>query len=89
MVELDERTPASKHMLVLRRADHDHFGDHIEVELGPRQQAHLFTRSLALAHLDATLKSQAAAQHFLVHDPAGMLRGYGVDTFAYVPAGRG
>jgi dienelactone hydrolase len=89
MVELYDRTPSSKQMLVLRHADHDHFGDHIEVELCPRHHAHLFTRGLALAHLDATLKSSAAARHFMADDPARVLRAYGVDAFSRAPASPG
>ena len=84
MVELFERTPSRKSMLILRQADHDHFGDHIEVELCPRQHAHLFTRGLALAHLDAALKNNPAAEHFLANDPAAVLRERGVDTGVYL-----
>jgi dienelactone hydrolase len=84
MVELYERTPSRKTMLILRHADHDHFGDQIEVELCPRHQAHLFTRGLALAHLDAVLKENDAAQTFMANDPAAVLRDFGVDARAYV-----
>jgi pimeloyl-ACP methyl ester carboxylesterase len=83
MVELYDRTPSSKQMFVLRHADHDHFGDHIEVELVPRQHAHLFTRSLALAHLEAALKSNAAASQFLHEDAAGVLQSRGVAVYAH------
>jgi dienelactone hydrolase len=83
MYELLERTPSSKAMLMLRHADHDHFGDHIEVELCPRQHAHLFTRGLALAHMDAVLKDNPAAQQFMAHDPAAVLRERGVNVIAH------
>jgi dienelactone hydrolase len=84
MYELFERTPASKQMLILRHADHDHFGDQIEVELVPKQHAHLFTRTLALAHLDAALKGSDGASRFMSGDPAGVLRTRGicVDTYS-------
>jgi dienelactone hydrolase len=83
IAELFERTPSRKQMLILRHADHDHFGDNIEVELCPRQHAHLFTRGLALAHMDAALKDDEAAQHFMAHDPAAVLRDRGVGAMAH------
>jgi dienelactone hydrolase len=81
--EMFARTPSTRQMLILRHADHDHFGDHIEVELCPRQHAHLFTRGLALAHLDAALKADHAARAFMAGDPAATLRERGVDASAY------
>jgi dienelactone hydrolase len=84
MEELFERTRSSKQMFILRHADHDHFGDHIEVELCPQQHAHLFTRGLALAHMDAALKGVRAAQHFMASNPAAVLRDRGVDALAYI-----
>ncbi|MGH9176792.1 MAG: alpha/beta hydrolase family protein, partial [Vicinamibacterales bacterium] len=84
MYELFERTPSRKTMFTLRHADHDHFGDHIEVALCPREHAHLFTRGLALAHLDAVLKEDRAAQQLIAHDPATILRERGVDATAYL-----
>lgn len=83
IIELYERTPSAKQLLILRHADHDHFGDHIEVELCPRYAAHLFTRSLALAHLDAVLKENQAARDFMAHDPTSVLREHGVDARAH------
>jgi dienelactone hydrolase len=89
MYELFERTPSARQMLILRHADHDHFGDHIEVELCPRQHTHLFTRGLALAHLDAALKETDAARRFMAEDPAAALRALGVDAIAYAPGTAG
>jgi dienelactone hydrolase len=86
MVELFARTPSHKQMFILRHADHDHFGDHIEVELCPRHHAHLFTRGLALAHLDAVLKENHAAQHFMANDPAAALRERGVEARTWTVA---
>ena len=88
MVELYDRTPSGKQMFVLRHADHDHFGDHIEVELVPRQHAHLFTRGLALAHLEATLKSNPSAQRFLEESPVAVLQSRGVAVYAHPHASR-
>jgi predicted dienelactone hydrolase len=65
--ELFERTPsANKQLFILRGADHLHFGDQVD-EPGacPAEQAHAFTRSLSLAHFDATLKARPEAQDFL------------------------
>jgi dienelactone hydrolase len=83
MYELFERTPSAKQLFILRHADHDHFGDHIEIELCPRHHAHLFTRGLALAHLDAVLKQERAARAMLAGDPAAELRRRGVDAVEY------
>jgi dienelactone hydrolase len=83
MHELFERTPPSKQMLILRHADHDHFGDQIEVELCPKQHAHLFTRSLTLAHLNAALKESDGASRFMADDPAVVLQERGVQVDAY------
>jgi dienelactone hydrolase len=80
IVELYDRTPSSKYLFALRYADHDHFGDHIEVELCPKQHAHLFTRGLALAHFEAFLGSNVSARAFLAADPAAVLRARGVDV---------
>jgi dienelactone hydrolase len=87
MHELFDRTPSAKNMFVLQHADHDHFGDHFEPELCPRWAAHLFTRSLALAHLDASLRSDPGAAEFLSSDPAAVLRARGVPVVAYSPSG--
>src|SRR5262249_22244081 len=77
MYDILDRVPSSKDLLILRYADHDHFGDHIEAPLCPREHAQLFTRGLALAHLDAFLKEDAAARQFMTGDPAAELRARG------------
>jgi dienelactone hydrolase len=82
--ELFERTPSSKRMFVLRRAGHGHFGDRIDEAGGcPPGSAHLFTRGLALAHLDAALKGDDGARRFLDADPVAALRARGVDALSY------
>jgi pimeloyl-ACP methyl ester carboxylesterase len=81
--ELFERTPSSKRMLILRNADHGHFGDEIEPGQCPPEQAHLFTRALALGHMDAVLKEEAGARWLLTNDPAAVLRERGVDAIEY------
>ncbi|MBI4751782.1 MAG: dienelactone hydrolase family protein [Acidobacteria bacterium] len=93
MYELFDRTPAPKQMVILRRADHLHFMDHVEeiheavrkmsfpgelawlpkemqpiTELCSGDEAHLFVRGLTLAHLDARLNRNEAAQRFLLSD---------------------
>jgi len=84
MYELFERTPSSKRMFILRGAGHGHFGDQIEEdEHCKREHAHLFTLGLGLAHLDAVLKQNPAAQRFLASDPTAALRERGVDSIAY------
>jgi hypothetical protein len=54
-------------------------------ELCPAAQAHAFTRGLALAHLDATLRADAAAREFLDGDVAAALAGRGVEADEYRP----
>jgi dienelactone hydrolase len=83
--ELFERTPARKRMFVLLGADHQHFDDQID-GAGPcsPEQAHTFTRGLSLAHLDAVLGRNTAAQRFMEGDPAAALRERGVNAIAYV-----
>jgi dienelactone hydrolase len=83
MYELFERTPSRKQMFILRHADHGHFADQIEARSCPQEHAHLFTRGLALAHLDATLQEHAAARRFLAGDPIAALRERSVDALAY------
>lgn len=93
MYELFDRTPATKQMVILRRADHLHFMDQVEAlheavrkmsfpgelawlskemqpitELCSGDEAHLFVRGLTLAHLDAQLRKNEAAQQFLLSD---------------------
>ena len=83
--ELFERTPARKRMFVLGHADHQHFADQFD---DPGQctpeQAHLFTRGLALAHFEAVLNGNAAARELLYSDPAAVLRARGVDAVEHV-----
>jgi hypothetical protein len=110
MFELFERTPATKQMVILRRADHSHFVDNIEqehetmrtmklpadvaemqkhmrpiAELCAEEQAHLFVRGLALAHLDATLKERGEAQQFLRGDIEAELAERGVEAIVHRP----
>lgn len=93
MYELFDRTPATKQMVILRRADHLHFMDQVEAlheavrkmsfpgelawlskemqpitELCSGDEAHLVVRGLTLAHLDAQLRKNEAAQQFLLSD---------------------
>ncbi|HVQ90724.1 MAG TPA: dienelactone hydrolase family protein [Mycobacteriales bacterium] len=103
--ELVDRTPATRQLVVLRRADHAHFADDVAqeheavrtmplppelswlaeemrpiAELCTGAQAHLFTRGLTLAHLDATLRGTEGARKFLVGDLVGELAGRGVEA---------
>jgi dienelactone hydrolase len=82
MYELFERTPAPKHLVILRRADHEHFGDEIEPQAGlcSQEQAHLCVRGLTLCHLDAVLKHVPAAQQFWMRDVEAELAVRGVDV---------
>jgi dienelactone hydrolase len=82
MYELFQRTRATKHMVILRRADHGHFGDEIEQqpELCSREQAHLFVRGLTLCHMDAILGRQETAQRFWLGDIEAELAALGVDV---------
>jgi dienelactone hydrolase len=82
--ELFARTPSRKRMFILRHADHQHFADQIdEPGLCAAEDAHLFTRALALGHLDAVLKGIAAAERFMEDDPAAVLRARGVAAVEY------
>jgi hypothetical protein len=87
MYELFERTRATKHMVILRRADHGHFADDFEqqAELCSREQAHLFVRGLTLCHLDATLRRQEAARRFWAGDVEAELAVRGVEGRVYGP----
>lgn len=87
MYELFERTQATKQLVILRRADHEHFGDEIEqqAEFCSREQAHLFVRSLTLCHLDAHVRQEAAAQRFWGGDVAAELAVRGVDAIVPRP----
>jgi predicted dienelactone hydrolase len=110
MYELFKRTPATKQMVILRRADHLHFMDNAEQlhevvrsmqwtgelawlakemrpisELCSEKQAHLFTRGLALCHLDAVLRHQTEAQRFLAGDVESELARRGVAAILHRP----
>ncbi len=110
MYELFDRTPATKQMVILRRADHMHFMDNVEeihemvrtmpftgelawipkemrpiAELCSGEQAHLFVRGLTLCHLDAKLREQAEAQHFLSGDLEAELAVRGVEGMVPTP----
>jgi len=87
MHELFERTRATVHMVILRRADHGHFGDAVEQQAGlcSREQAHLFVRGLTLCHMDAILRRQEAAQRFWAGDVEAELAVRGVDVMVLGP----
>ena len=87
MYELFERTRATKHMAILRRADHGHFGDEIEQQARccSREQAHLFVRGLTLCHMDAILRRQEAAQRFWGGDVEAELAARGIDAMVPRP----
>jgi dienelactone hydrolase len=79
VAELLERTPSPRAMFVLHNAAHGHFGDEIEDdESCPPEHAHLFTRGLALAHLDHALRGDSAAGAFLADDAEEALRARGI-----------
>ncbi|HXW45024.1 MAG TPA: dienelactone hydrolase family protein [Streptosporangiaceae bacterium] len=50
-------------------------------ELCPAEHAHLFTRGLALAHLDAALRRDGAAQAFLGNSAEAALAASGIDAY--------
>jgi len=68
------RMPRPKRMYVLRGADHGHFADDVEPTGPTRDQAHTFTRGMALAHFDASLTGSVDARGFLTGDVAASLR---------------
>jgi len=82
MYELFERTVATKHLVILRRADHEHFVDEFEPQVGlcSREQAHLVVRGLTLCHLDAHLRQEEAAQRFWRGDVVAELARRGADV---------
>jgi dienelactone hydrolase len=105
-----DRTPATRRLVVLRRADHQHFVDDVEgahetvramplppeaawmraatrpmTELCPGEQAHDFVRGLTLAHLDATLRADPAADRFLAGDLEAELAARGIEAVAHRP----
>lgn len=82
--ELFDRAPSNRRMFILRHADHNHFADQVDDEgLCPRANAHLFTRGLALAHMDAVLKQCEPAERFMADDPVARLRERGVDAASH------
>ncbi|HEY3081774.1 MAG TPA: dienelactone hydrolase family protein [Chloroflexota bacterium] len=82
--ELYERTPSQRWMFILRNAGHGHFGDQVdEAETCTRQEAQLFTRGLALAHLEGALKADEVARTFMAGNVLAVLRDRGVDAAAY------
>jgi dienelactone hydrolase len=76
------RVPSPVRMYVLRGGDHGHFADDVDPTGPTKEQAHLFTRGLALAHLEAALKDRHDARRYLDGDVAGDLQDRGVDAFA-------
>jgi len=52
-------------------------------ELCPGEHGHVFTRGLALAHLDASLRGDAAAAGFLAEDAERALAVRGIDAVEY------
>jgi dienelactone hydrolase len=81
---LFERAPGRKRMFVLRGADHQHFADQVtDPGTCSPEQAHLFTRGLVLAHFDAALRQDRAAQKFLDGQPVADLRARGVSAAAH------
>ena len=79
--ELFERAPSRKRMFVLRGADHQHFADQVtDAGACSPEQAHLFTRGLTLAHMDAALRRETKAERFLAEDTVARLRERGVSA---------
>lgn len=77
--DIYERVPSQKWMFVLTGAGHSHFSDEVDEMLDCTPEcAHLFARGLALAHFDAALKGDAAAERFFEADPARALAVRGV-----------
>lgn len=110
ILELVERTPGPKRLVVLGRADHLHFREdagewherfrtmpappelaEIQREMRPMgelqsgEQAHLFTRALTLAHLDATLRCRDAAAAFLSGSLESDLAAHGIEARVHRP----
>jgi dienelactone hydrolase len=108
VIELYERTPATKRMFILRRADHQHFVDDVEAaheavramtlggdaawlpaamkpitELCTGEQAHIFVRSLTVAHFDAALRQLDPAARFLAADVPAALAAHQVEATAH------
>ena len=77
--EVFDRAPLPKRMYTLRDADHGHFADEVPPGMCSPEEAHLFTRVLALAHFDATLCGKREADAFL-DDAVSALQARGVDA---------
>ena len=54
-------------------------------ELCPAEIAHSFTRSLAVAHMDAMLKQRADARRMLAEDLPVLLASRGIDATEHRP----
>lgn len=82
--ELYERTPSRRRMFILGGADHQHFADEIDDpgSCSP-EHAHLFTRGLGLAHFDAVLGADAAAERFLEDDALARSHELGIAARKY------
>lgn len=82
MYELFERTPSARRLVILDKADHEHFADEFEQRAGQcsPEQAHTFVRGLALCHLDATLRADQAAQAFWHGDVGAELAARGIEA---------
>jgi dienelactone hydrolase len=80
MYELFARTQATRRMVILARADHEHFADEFAPLPGQctPQQAHELVRGLTLCHLDATLREQPAAQRLWRGDVEAALAARGI-----------
>jgi predicted dienelactone hydrolase len=91
MHDIFERAPSPKRMAILRHADHAHFMDRFDAQPGQcsREHAHLFTRSLTLAHFDATLKEDALARGFFDADIERALAARGIDAYVHEPVTHG
>jgi hypothetical protein len=108
--EIFGRAPEPKRMFVLRRADHQHFADHVEAshealramtlpgeaawmtavmlpisQLCPGEHGHTFARGLSLAHLDAVLRGNDAAERFLADGAESALAARDVEAAQYHP----
>jgi dienelactone hydrolase len=80
IVELAGRTPEPARLFVLYGAGHDHFGDAAQDTPPALAQAQAFTRGLALAHLDSTMRAMPAAEAFIEQRALDALAGLGVSA---------
>ena len=80
VVEIFDRIPSAKRMCVLGGADHQHFADRVDPEGAcTREDAHLFTRALMLAHFEEHLKNRSAATDFFTR-ASDELRARGIES---------